>query len=73
MVGLLLLQQIDNWSDEKIIKKWVQNPYYQAFCGKERFQWDVPCELAELAYFRECIGADGMKKIIEEFMILGKP
>jgi len=33
MVGLLLLKQIENLSDERVVEAWVQNPYYQSFCG----------------------------------------
>jgi IS5 family transposase len=43
MVGLLLLKQIDNLSDERVVEAWVQNPYYRAFCGMEHFQWRDPC------------------------------
>ncbi|MEG2004532.1 MAG: transposase, partial [Bilophila sp.] len=39
MVGLLLLKQIENLSDERVVAAWVQNPYYQAFCGMDYFQW----------------------------------
>src|SRR5215469_4750885 len=42
MVGLLLLKQIENLSDERVVEAWVQNPYYQAFCGMEHFQWSLP-------------------------------
>ena len=38
MVGLLLLKQIENLSDERVVEVWVQNPYHQAFCGMEHFQ-----------------------------------
>ena len=31
MVGLLLLKQLKNLSDEDIVVQWKQNPYYQYF------------------------------------------
>jgi IS5 family transposase len=37
MVGLLLLKQLENLSDETLIERWVQNPHYQYFCGMEEF------------------------------------
>jgi IS5 family transposase len=63
MVGLLLLKQIASLSDERVVEAWVQNPYYQAFCGMEHFQWQFPCDASELVYFRRRIGEAGMEKI----------
>jgi len=31
MVGLLILKQLENLSDEAIVLQWKRNPYYQAF------------------------------------------
>jgi IS5 family transposase len=33
MVGLLLLKQLQNLSDERVVEEWVCNPYFQAFGG----------------------------------------
>jgi IS5 family transposase len=38
MVGLLILQQLENLSDASIVLPWKRNPYYQAFCGMKEFQ-----------------------------------
>lgn len=65
MVGLLLLKQIENLSDERVVEAWVRNPYYQAFCGVEHFQWRFPCDPSELVHFRKRIGEPGMEKIFK--------
>ena len=39
MVGLSILKHMENVSDEVVVRHWVQNPYYQAFCGEVEFQW----------------------------------
>jgi IS5 family transposase len=70
MVGLLLLKQIESLSDERVVAAWVQNPYYQAFCGMESFQWDVPCDPTELVYFRKRIGEAGIEKIFQASIAL---
>jgi len=70
MVGLLLLKQIENLSDERIVEAWVQNPYYQAFCGAEHFQWNLPCDPTDLVYFRKRIGEAGMEKIFQASVAL---
>lgn len=64
MVGLCLLKHMENLSDEAVVRNWVQNPYYQAFCGETEFQWQLPCDPTDLIYFRKRIGPDGFEKIL---------
>jgi len=70
MVGLLLLKQIENLSDERVIEAWMYNPYYQAFCGIEYFQWKAPCDPTELVHFRKRLGEEGMEKIFKASIAL---
>lgn len=65
MVSLLILKQLENLSDEVMVGRWVENPYYQLFSGEEFFQWELPCHPTDLVYFRKRIGEDGAKKILE--------
>jgi IS5 family transposase len=65
MVGLMLLKQLENLSDERVVEAWTQNPYYQAFCGMTEFQWSLPCDPTDLVYFRKRIGEDGAQLIFE--------
>ena len=65
MVGLMILKQMENLSDERIVEAWVQNPYYQAFCGEKYFQWKFPCDPTDFVYFRKRIGEDGVRLIFE--------
>ena len=59
MVGLLLLKQMFNLGDEPVVAQWVQNPYWQFFCGEEQFQWSPPCDPSDLVHFRNRIGEAG--------------
>ena len=70
MVGLLLLKQLENLSDERIVEAWARNPYYQAFCGMQYFQWTLPCDPTDLVPFRKRIGATGMEKIFQASVAL---
>lgn len=70
MVGLLLLKQLENLSDERVVEAWVQNPYYQAFCGMDHFQWQFPCDPSELVHFRKRIGESGVEKIFQASVLL---
>lgn len=65
MVGLLLLKQLANLSDERVVEEWRQNPYFQAFCGMKTFQWQLPCEPSDFCHFRKRIGEKGMEKIFK--------
>lgn len=64
MVGLLLLKQMFNQGDETVVAAWVQNPYWQYFCGMSEFQWQVPCDPSDLVYFRQRIGEGGVQRIL---------
>ena len=59
MVGLSILKHMENLSDDMLVKRWVQNPYYQAFCGETEFQWSLPCDPSDMTYFRKRIGEEG--------------
>ena len=38
MAGLSILEPMHDLSDEDLCARWVENPYYQLFCGEEFFQ-----------------------------------
>jgi len=63
MVGLLLLKQLHHLGDETVVAQWVQNPYWQFFCGMSEFQWSLPCDPSDLVYFRQRIGEEGVAVI----------
>ncbi len=66
MVGLLLLKQIENLSDDNVVLQWKRNPYYQYFCGYNEFQIIEPCHPTDLTYFRNRIGVEyiGKKEVL---------
>ena len=42
MVGMLLLKNIYNLSDEGVVARWMENPYMQYFTGEKVFQKRPP-------------------------------
>lgn len=64
MVGLMMLQHMEGLSDEQIVMKWIENPYFQYFCGYDHFQWDVPINPSSLTRWRQRIGEKGVEKIL---------
>ncbi len=70
MVGLLILKQLENLSDETIVLQWKRNPYYQYFCGEKEFQQTLPCHSTELVHFRKRIGQEGFEKLFQMSVVL---
>ena len=70
MVGLCILKHLENLSDEVLVRRWVQNPYYQSFCGEKEFQWKFPCDPTDLVYFRKRIGDKGFEKILAVSIVI---
>jgi IS5 family transposase len=64
MIGILLLQHLHNLSDEQVVRTWVENPYWQFFCGYDFLQWKFPIDPSSLTRFRNRIGANRMEKIL---------
>jgi transposase, IS5 family len=64
MVGLSILKHLNNLSDDELVAQWIQNPYYQMFCGEREFQWKFPCDPSDMTYFRKRIGNEGFEKIL---------
>ena len=56
MVGLLILKQLENLSDENIVLQFKRNPYYQYYCGMNEYTPALPCDATELVKFRKRIG-----------------
>jgi transposase, IS5 family len=66
MVGFLILNQLYNLSDENVVARWVENPYWQHFTGEVYFQHFAPFDPSELVHFRNRIGTDGAELIFKE-------
>lgn len=65
MVGLLILKQLENLSDESVVLQCKRNPYYQYFCGLHEYIPAMPCDATDLVYFRKRIGKKGVEKIFK--------
>ena len=64
MVGILLLQQMHNLSDEAVVRAWVENPYWQYFCGYDFIQWDLPIDSSSLTNWRKRLGPERLERIL---------
>ena len=64
IVGLLLLQHMNNLSDEEVVRAWVENPYWQHFCGYDFIQWDFPVDPSSLTRWRKRLGPEKLEKLL---------
>ncbi len=65
IVGLLLLKQMYNLGDETVVERYLENPYWQHFCGEVYFQYKLPFDPSDFVHFRHRIGSQGMEKIFK--------
>jgi transposase, IS5 family len=66
VVGLHYLKYLYNVSDEVVVASWVENPYWQYFCGAEYFTHEFPCEPTSLVKWRQRVGVEGSEKLLKE-------
>jgi len=71
MVGLHLLKHVFNLSDEVVCARWVENPYYQHFCGFDYFQHELPVDRSSMTRWRERIGPGGMEVLLKATIAAG--
>ena len=68
MVGLHYLKALYDESDESVVAKWVENPYWQHFCGEQTFQHDLPCHPTSLVKWRKQIGTAGFEQLLGQII-----
>ena len=66
LVGLHYLKHLYDVSDERVVAGFVENPYWQYFCGEEFFVHELPCNPTSLVKWRQRIGPGGMEKLLQE-------
>lgn len=72
MVGLHYLKYLFDESDESVVERWVENPYWQFFCGRTYFEHELPCHPTSLVKWRRRLGAAGVEKLLTETLSTAK-
>ena len=44
MTGLHILKHTFKLSDEAVCERWIENPYFQYFCGEQYFCYELPAD-----------------------------
>lgn len=66
MAGLAILKHTYNLSDEVVCELWVENPYYQYFCGEEFFRHRLPFDRSSMTHWRNRMGAERLQALLQE-------
>ena len=66
MAGLTILKYTHDLSDEVLCERWVENPYYQFFCGEEFFQHELVLDRSSLTRWRQRMGEEKIKALLQE-------
>lgn len=70
MVGLQYLKYTFNVSDETLVNRWVENPYWQYFCGYTHMQHKYPLHPTALVKWRKRVGSERLAELIRETISL---
>lgn len=66
MAGLAILKHMHDLSDEALCDRWVENPYFQYFCGEEFFQHRLVFDRSSLSRWRQRMGEEKFVALIQE-------
>ena len=66
MAGLAILKHTYDLSDEVLCERWVENPYYQYFCGEEFFQHRLVFDRSSLTRWRNRMGEARLQALLQE-------
>ncbi len=66
MVGVQILKYMYGLSDPQVHECWVENPYYQHFCGEIYFQHEAPFDRSSMTRWRQRLGEEKLIELIKE-------
>jgi IS5 family transposase len=64
IAGLHYLKHTYGLSDEQVVQRWSENPYWQYFCGETYFQHELPLNPSSLTRWRQRLGDTGMESLL---------
>lgn len=72
MVGLHYLKHAFDESDESVVDRFLENPYWQYFCGFTHFQKRLPIDPSSMTRWRKRMGDEGIEKLLAETIATAK-
>jgi len=71
MVGLHYLKHTFDLSDEETVAQWVENPYWQYFCGGRFFEHTLPIHPSSMSRWRTRLKEAGVEAMLAELIAAG--
>ena len=66
VAGIFYLQHAFALSDEAVVARWAENPYWQHFCGETFFQHRLPLDPSSMTRWRKRIGEEGVEWLLTQ-------
>jgi hypothetical protein len=66
MAGLAIIKHSFDLSDEELCARWVENPYFQYFCGEEFFCHELPFDRSSMTRWRQRMGEERMGNLLQD-------
>jgi transposase, IS5 family len=66
VAGLFILKHMHDLSDERLCDRWLENPYFQFFCGEVMFRHELPFERSSLTRWRQRLGEEPLVALLQE-------
>jgi IS5 family transposase len=66
MAGASILKHTFDLSDEDLVRRWIENPYFQHFCGMEFFCHEAPFDPSSLSRWRKRMGETRLEILLQE-------
>jgi transposase, IS5 family len=66
MAGVAILKHTYNLSDEALCARWIENPYFQFFCGEEFFRHKLPFDRSSITRWRQRMGEERLNALVQE-------
>jgi IS5 family transposase len=66
VAGLLILKPMYRLSDAALCERWLENPYFQFFCGETAFRHALPFDRSSLSKWRRRLGAEQVEALLQE-------
>ena len=70
MAGLAHLKHVHNLSDEELVARWIEHPYFQYFCGEEHFRHRAPFDPSSMTRWRQRMGDVRLEVLLQESLVI---
>ena len=70
-MGLFFLKATYKVSDKDLPQRWVENPYWQYFCGEQYLQHNFPIDPSSMSKWRKRLKDSDCERLLQETIQVG--